>query len=116
MLIRKLLLGTLVAASLGSVSTLANARTDVGVYLNFGPPPVYYEPVPTARVGYVWIPGSWDWRYNRHYWVAGHWARHRPGHYYYPSRWSHNDGRWRYDRGYWGRDRTYVVRDYRYYR
>lgn len=119
MLIRKLIFATCVAASLASVSTLANARTDVGVYLNFGPPPVYYERAPAFRVGYVWIPGFWDWRYSRHHWVPGHYARHRPGYVYHQTRWTHHDGRWRHDRGYWGRDygHHYAGRDYnRHYR
>jgi hypothetical protein len=99
MLIRKLLLATCVAASLAGVSTAANAR----VYVTVAPPPVYFEPVPAVRVGYVWIPGFWDWRSNRHHWVAGHYVRHRPGYVYHSARWSHHDGRWGYDRGYWGR-------------
>ena len=105
MQIKKLLLASVAAASLGGISSAAQARTDVGVYLNFGPPAAFYEPAPVARLGYVWVPGYWDWRYSRHHWVAGHHVRHRPGHHYYPSRWTHHDGRWRHDHGSWNRDR-----------
>lgn len=103
MLIKKLLLATAAALTLGGFASAAQARTDVGVYFNFAPPVAYYEPVPVARVGYVWVPGFWDVRFNRHYWVAGHWERYRPGHIYYPARWVSHGSQWRLDRGYWGR-------------
>jgi hypothetical protein len=105
MKMRKLLLATAAVASLAGLSSAAQARTDVGVYLNFAPPAVRYEPVPAVRVGYAWVPGYWDWRANRHYWVAGHYVRARPGYTYYPGRYAYVDGRYRYDRAYWHRDR-----------
>jgi hypothetical protein len=95
MRMQKLALAGLVAATLGSVSIPAAARSNV-IYLNFGPPPVRYEYVPAARPGFVWAPGYWDWRGHRHVWIAGHWLRHRPGYYYRPARWAPYDGRWRY--------------------
>ena len=96
MLMRKLILGGLIAATLGGVSIPAAARTNVDFYLNFGPPPVRYEYVPAPRVGFVWVPGYWDWRYGRHHWVGGHWVRHRPGYFYEPARWVAQDARWYY--------------------
>ena len=99
MTIKKLILGSLIAATLGSFALPAAARTNV--YLSFAPPPVYYEPVPPPRVGWVWAPGYWDWRGYRHYWVAGHWVRSRAGYVYYAPRWYDSGGRWRLYRGGW---------------
>lgn len=101
MTMRKLILGSLVAATVGSVSLPAAARTHVDLYLNFGPPPVRYEYVPAPRVGMVWVPGHWAWRGHRHVWLAGHWVRHRPGYYYRPARWVDYGGRWQYGRAGW---------------
>ncbi|QJR09456.1 hypothetical protein DSM104443_00500 [Usitatibacter rugosus] len=102
MLIRKLLAVSIAAASLAGVSSVAQARTDVGVVVNFAPPAPKYERVPVARVGYVWTPGYWDWRSNRYAWVSGRYVASRPGYAYHPVRWTHVGNHWRYDRGYWG--------------
>src|SRR5258706_8073632 len=99
MTINKLILGSLIAATLGSLALPAAAGTSV--FLFFAPPPVYYEPVPPPRVGWVWTPGYWDWRAQRHYWVAGHWVRSRPGYVYYAPRWYDSGGRWQLYRGGW---------------
>lgn len=96
MTLRKLILGSLVAAALGSIALPAAARTNVDLYLNFAPPPVRYEYVPAPRYGFVWVPGHWAWRGHRHVWVAGHWVRHRPGYYHRPARWVDYGGRWQY--------------------
>jgi len=98
---RKLIVGSLVAAALGAVALPALARSNVELYVNVAPPPVYYEAVPGPRVGWVWVPGFWDWRYDRHHWVRGHWVRERPGHYYAPARWVAYDGRYYYHRPGW---------------
>jgi YXWGXW repeat-containing protein len=102
---KKLIVGSLVAAALGAVALPAAARTNVDFYVNVAPPPVYYEVAPAPRVGWVWVPGFWDWRHHRHHWVAGHWIRERHGYYYAPARWVVSDGRYYYHRGGWrGRD------------
>ena len=97
---RKLIVGSLVAAALGAIALPAAARTSVDFFVNIGPPPVYREYVPAPRVGYVWVPGYWDWRHRGYHWVAGHWVRHRPGYYYEPVRWVHRHGRY-YRAGGW---------------
>jgi len=84
---QRLVLAGLVAATLGSVSVPAAARSNVDVYLSFGPPPVRYEYVPAPRVGLVWVPGYWDRRGHRYVWVGGHWLRHRPAFYHQQARW-----------------------------
>ena|SRR5438067_13921284 len=100
---RKLILGTFIAAALGSVSIPAAARTYVDFYVNVPPPAVPVEVVPAPRYGYVWVPGYWDWRYHRHYWVPGHWRHARHGYYYAPARWVERGGRWYYTRPGWYR-------------
>lgn len=107
MFTRKRIFAVLAAAGLmaGLALPLAGeAHTDIGIALNFGPPPPYYEYVPAPRVGYVWVPGYWDWVGRRHVWVAGGWVHQRPGYIYYPSRWEHREGRWYLERGRWDRD------------
>lgn len=95
---KKLILGSLVAATLAAIP--AAARTSVDFVVNVGPPPLRYEYVPAPRVGYVWVPGYWDWRYGGYRWVRGHWSRHRAGHFYEPVRWVGYGGRY-YRQGGW---------------
>ena len=66
------------------------------VDVRVGPPPPRHEAVPSARAGYVWAPGYWDYRGHRHVWVNGHWERARHG-YVLPraARGCRTDGRWR---------------------
>jgi len=103
MIKRKLLLGALVVSSIAMVPLTASAA--VSVYLDVAPPAPRYEVVPPERAGYVWQPGYWDWRGDRHYWRKGYWVRERPGYYWHPSRWEHNDGRWVMRQGGWHRER-----------
>ena len=99
--IKKLVLGSLVAAALGAMALPAAARSNVDFYVNIGPPPAYYEAVPVARPGWAWVPGYWEWRHHRHVWMPGHWVRARPGYAYYAPRWYESDGRWYLQRGGW---------------
>ncbi len=97
---KKLILGSLIAATLASVSIPAAARTSVDLFVNVGPPPLRYEYVPVPRVGFVWVPGYWDWRAERYHWVRGRWSQHRPGYYYEPVRWVGRGGHY-YRQGGW---------------
>ena len=98
---RKLIIGSLMAAALGSVSLAATARTHVDFVVNVAPPVAPYEVLPAPRVGWVWVPGYWDWRYSRYYWVPGTWVRERRGYYYAPARYVDYGGRWHYGRPGW---------------
>ena len=72
------------------------------------PPAPRYERVPRARPGYVWVPGYWNWRGNRHEWVRGTWMRARSGYEYAQPRWIERNGQWVLEQGRWmqrGRDR-----------
>ena len=99
---RKLILGSLIAATLAGVSIPAAARTNVDFHVSVAPPVAPYEVVPAPRYGYVWVPGFYDWRYNRYHWVRGHWVAGRPGYYYEPVRWIHRDGHYYRRGGAWG--------------
>ena len=103
MMKRKLLLGALVASTIAIAPLPAAAA--VNVYLDVAPPAPRYEVVPAPRAGYVWQPGYWDWRGDRHYWRKGHWVQERPGYYWHPSRWENSDGRWVMRQGGWHRER-----------
>ena len=105
---RKLLLGAIVASTFATLAPTAQAAV---VYVNTPPPPVRYEVLPSARAGYVWAPGYWNWRNNRHVWVKGHWERERVGYFYHPHRWMERDGRWHYERSRWDRNRPNGDRD-----
>jgi hypothetical protein len=96
---KRTLLITLFAGSLGAISVPAAAA----VYVTVAPPAPRYEVVPSPRRGYVWVPGYWDWRGNRHVWVSGHWVRERRGYHYESARWVERDGRWYMERGRWNR-------------
>jgi hypothetical protein len=101
---------TFYAAALLALSTaafapaIANAQVGVSVVIGQAPPPLRFESVPPPRMGYIWSPGYWDWRNNRHQWVGGSWVVSRPGYIYHQPQWVQHDGRWlrqeaRWDRG-----------------
>ena len=98
---KKLILGSLVAATLAVSALPAAARTKL--FVNIAPPPLRYEVVPAPRAGWIWAPGYWDWRGHRHAWVGGRWVRHRPGYAYAPARWVERNGRWAYYAPAWNR-------------
>jgi hypothetical protein len=104
-MIKKLLIATLLAGSMTGVTLPA---TSAVIVVQSAPPPVRAERVPPPRRGYIWVPGHWDWRGQRHQWVKGTWMRDRPGYTYNQPRWEQRDGRWQMERGAWargGRDR-----------
>jgi hypothetical protein len=97
-MLKKILLATLVAGSLGvSVPSFS------AVYVEIAPPPPRVEVVPAPRRGYVWVPGYWDWRHGRHVWVSGAWVRERRGYRYAAPRWVERNGRWYMEQGRWAR-------------
>ena len=56
------------------------------------------------RRGYVWVPGYWNWRGQRHVWTKGTWMRARNGYVYRAPTWQERDGRWFQERGRWPRN------------
>ena len=98
---KKTLIAALLASSLAAFAVPAAAE----IYVNIAPPAPRYEVVPAPRAGYVWAPGYWDWRGNRHVWIRGHWERERHGYYWHPNRWIERDGHWVLEKGRWDRER-----------
>ncbi len=92
----------LAVGALGAVAS-APAAAQAVFQVQVAPPAPRYEAIPPPRGGYVWVPGYWDWRGNRHFWRAGYWERARPGYHYAPARWVQVGNHWEMHRGYWGR-------------
>ncbi|MES3020980.1 MAG: hypothetical protein V4857_05270 [Pseudomonadota bacterium] len=87
---------------------LAAALATGGVQI--APPAPRYERTPRARRGYIWAPGHWEWRNNRHQWVRGQYVRERQGYRYMQPTWVQRDGQWYLEQSRWsssrdGRDR-----------
>jgi hypothetical protein len=102
MLIGKITAAALLAAASAGFSADALA-VPVGVDIRIGPPPPRVEVVPASRRGYVWVPGYWGWRGNRHHWVGGTWVRERRGYVYAQPAWVQEGEHWRFNRGGWNR-------------
>ena len=99
-MMKKLLIAAMLAGSLGSVTLPSSAAV---IVVQTAPPPPRAERMPEARRGYVWVPGYWDWRGNRHVWVKGSWMRERRGYTYQQPKWEERDGHWQMQRGNWKR-------------
>jgi hypothetical protein len=100
---RKPLLAALIAASLGGISVPTLARADVEIFFNRAPPQLRHEVVPAPRRGYLWAPGYWDLRGQKHVWRRGHWERQRVGYKYVEPRWVERNNGWALERGRWNR-------------
>jgi hypothetical protein len=100
MMIKKLLIAAMLAGSLGSVALPASAAV---IIVQTAPPEPRSERVPQARRGYVWVPGYWDYRGDKHRWVRGSWMRNRHGYVYQQPTWQERDGHWQMQRGAWTR-------------
>ncbi len=103
MKLRKTLLAAICVGSLAGISVPLTAAAQVGVYFNVAPPERRHEVVPAPRHGYVWSPGYWNARGNRHVWQPGHWERNRRGYYRTEPVWTQRDDRWQLERPRWNR-------------
>lgn len=100
---RELLVAGLCLAALGGIALPMAANAQAGVYFNTALPPARSQVAPAARRGYIWVPGYWNARGNRHVWHSGHWERSRPGYNYVQPNWVERDNRWQFNRGRWNR-------------
>ncbi len=101
--LRKTLLVAICIGSLAGISVPLNANAQQVIYFNAPPPEARREVVPAPRRGYVWSPGYWNVRGNRHVWQRGHWERARHGYYFAQPTWTQRDDRWQLERGRWNR-------------
>jgi len=99
-MMKKMLLAALITASFGTVAVPAVAAVYV---IHQAPPAPREEAMPSPRHGYVWAPGHWEWRHNRHAWVGGNWIRARHGYVYNAPTWEERNGGWHMRRGNWAR-------------
>ena len=83
---------------------IVTARPAYGV-VTVAPPVPQVEVVPAAPgVGFVWIPGYWNWQGGRHVWVAGYYEHGRPGYHWVAHRWVQGPrGGWHLEQGHWAR-------------
>ena len=96
--------GTILSGVFALGAALVPIVSDAKVLVvEVAPPPARVEVAPAARAGYLWAPGHWGWRSDKHVWVGGHWIRERPGQHWVPHRWEQREGRWHLHEGYWGR-------------
>jgi hypothetical protein len=101
---KKVLVSVMLAAGLLGSAAAPLPALAADIYVRTAPPPPREERVPEARRGYVWTPGYWNWRGNKHVWTKGTWVRERKGYVYRPHEWVERDGRWNLRRGRWDRD------------
>ena len=96
--------GTPVIAPQGRVvvaEPVAVRTEEIVVVAPNAPPPVRYEVVPAARVGYVWDRGHWHWEHGRYVWIGGHWEAERVGMRWVPGHWDQRGPNWFWTRGHW---------------
>jgi hypothetical protein len=84
----KRLLCVLAMPALLGLGCYSRTRAEVGVAYGEPPPPPAYYYTPRERAGYVWVDGTWDWRYDRWAWRPGYWITARPGFLWIQGRWS----------------------------
>lgn len=65
------------------------------------PPPQQMAPAPGPRPGFVWIPGTHEWRDNQYVWIEGHWEREHPGDTWNTGHWDHDGDRHAWHAGGW---------------
>ena len=99
-MMKKLLIATLVAGSMGTITLPAAAEV---IVVRQAPPALRAERMPEARRGHTWVPGHWEWKRNKHVWVRGTYVRDRRGYVYNQPTWAERDGRWEMTRGNWAR-------------
>jgi hypothetical protein len=107
---RTLTLATLIALGVAAYAPLPSmAQVNYSVVVSSAPPAPLYERMPAARHGYLWAPGHWEWRGQRHQWMQGYWIAERPGYVYAAPSWYQRGGGWYMEPARWnsyqGRDR-----------
>ncbi|MES2206016.1 MAG: YXWGXW repeat-containing protein [Pseudomonadota bacterium] len=94
---RKSLVGIFIISTLTTLPAMARSYIEIET----APPPVRQEIIPGHKRGYIWAPGYWNWRGNRHVWMAGHWVKERPGRRWIPEHWEQHGRRYHFSPGHW---------------
>ena len=85
---------------------LASSYAQVGISVNWAPPPLpVYEQPACPVAGYIWTPGYWGWDsdYYDYYWVPGVWIPPPSvGLLWTPPWWGWRNGVYAFNQGYWG--------------
>jgi hypothetical protein len=83
---------------------LASSFAQVGISVNFAPPPMPVVVQPPCPVeGYIWTPGYWGWGVSDYYWVPGVWVPPPAvGLLWTPPWWGWSNGVYGFNEGYWG--------------
>lgn len=78
------------------------------VYVDVAPPAPLYEPVPVSPgIGFVWVPGVWNWGGARYVWIAGRWERPPHGYNHWrPGTWSRAHRGYRWTEGRWDNEQN----------
>jgi hypothetical protein len=97
----RLLLANTVLIAAGVAAVASASAEEVVVIAPSAPPPVRYEAVPAARVGYVWDHGHWRWDHGRYVWAAGHWQAERVGYHWVPGHWVSHGPNYHWVQGHW---------------
>lgn len=95
-----LVFGLAVASSACVASGQATMGVDTTPVVYQDPPPPRAE-VFSARPGFVFIRGRWNWQNGQWAWVEGHWERERSGYAWNDGRWDHRGNRWEWIEGKW---------------
>ena len=65
------------------------------------PPPPRDEGYHSAKPGFVWIGGHYEWRNHEYQWVGGRWDRERPQKRWVDGRWELHGREWVFIEGSW---------------
>lgn len=88
-------------ASLSLFASLSLAESEI--ITTVPPPPLKLEIAPTARDGYLWSPGHWEWSGRSYFWVPGNWVVQRRNAHYVESQWTESGGSWHFAKAHWER-------------
>ena len=74
------------------------------IAIDIAPPGLRVEVRPhSPGLGYVWVPGYWNWTGERYAWVGGRYAIPPRGRYWAPEHYRRHHHHWDYYEGHWRR-------------
>ena len=82
----------------------AHVRQCAYLDVEIAPPESRVEVIPSARAGYAWAPGYYNYSGHQHVWVGGRCIHERHGHHWTADRWEQHGTRWHHEAGRWDHD------------